>query len=206
MFPSHMIDQSLISESYVGGKLCREGDLVLNRLKAHLGIFALANQEGVISPDYSVFRTRRADKIEYFERVFRTPALRAELRIRSKGIVEGFWRLYTDDLFDIRLPVPSFAEQQAIVEHLDHTTADIDATMARTHHQIELVQEYRTRLIADVVTGKLDVRAAAAQLPDEADDQDPIEESSPLADGLDEVLYDIDESVEELAMEREVTA
>ena len=67
-------------------------------------------------------------------------------------------------------------------------------------------QEYRTRLIADVVTGKLDVRAAAAQLPEEGDDQDPIEESGPLADGLDEVLYDIDESVEELAMESEVTA
>ena len=53
--------------------------------------------------------------------------------------------------------------------------------------QIELVQEYRTRLIADVVTGKLDVRAAAAQLPDETDDQDPIEESGdPLVDGLPE--------------------
>ena len=57
-----------------------------------------------------------------------------------------------------------------------------------------------------MVTGKLDVREAAAQLPDEADDQDPIEESGPLADGLDEALYDIDESVEELAMESEVTA
>ena len=76
----------------------------------------------------------------------------------------------------------------------------------RARRQIELLQEYRTRLIADVVTGKLDVREAAAQLPDEADDQDPIEESGPLADGLDEVLYDIDESVEELAIESEVTA
>ena len=68
------------------------------------------------------------------------------------------------------------------------------------------MQEYRTRLIADVVTGKQDVREAAARLPDETDDQDPVEESGPLADGLDEVLYDIDESVEELAIESEVTA
>ena len=50
------------------------------------------------------------------------------------------------------------------------------------------------------------MREAAAQLPDETDDQAPIEESAPLADGLDEALYDIDESVEELAMESEVTA
>ena len=68
--------------------------------------------------------------------------------------------------------------------------------------QIELLQEYRTRLIADVVTGKLDVREAAAHLPDGTDDQDPIEESSTLAEGLDEAHYDADES----AMESEVTA
>ena len=56
-----------------------------------------------------------------------------------------------------------------------------------------------------MVTGKLDVREAAAHLPDEADDQDPIEGSSPLTDGIDEDLYDAEESVEELAMESEVT-
>ena len=206
LVPSHLVKQSLISDSYVGGKLCREGDLVLNRLKAHLGVFALAKQSGVISPDYSVFRNRGSDRMEYFLKVLRLPALRTELRVRAKGIVEGFWRLYTEDFFDIRLPVPSSGEQQAIIEYLDKTTADIDTAIARARRQIELVQEYRTRLIADVVTGKLDVREAAAQLPDEADDQDQIEESVPLSDGIDEALYDIDESVEELAMGSEVTA
>ena len=70
----------------------------------------------------------------------------------------------------------------------------------------QLLSEYRTRLIADVVTGKLDVRKAASQLPDEAGDRDQIEESGPLADGLDEDLFDADNSVDELATEREVTA
>ena len=102
--------------------------------------------------------------------------------------------------------VPPKDEQTAIVEHLDKTTAAIDAAIVRAQRQIELLQEYRTRLIADVVTGKLDVREAAARLPDEGDDQDPIEESGPLADGLDDALYDIDESVEKLAIESEVTA
>ena len=97
LVPSHLVEQSLISDSYVGGKLCQEGDLVLNRLKAHLGVFALAKQQGVISPDYSVFRKQGSVKMEYFFRVLRLPALRTELRIRAKGIVEGFWRLYTDD-------------------------------------------------------------------------------------------------------------
>ena len=191
---SHLVEQSLISDSYVGGKLCQEGDLVLNRLKAHLGVFALAKQLGVISPDYSVFRRRGSVKTEYFFRVLRLPGLRTELRIRAKGIVEGFWRLYTDDFFDIRLPVPPYFEQQAIVEFVDRATTNVDAAITRARHQIELVEEYCTRLIADVVTGKLDVREAAAQLPDESYEEAPIDGDGLMADNMDEELYDAEES------------
>ena len=160
LVPSHQVEQTLISDSYVGGKLCEKGDLVLNRLKAHLGVFALADQKGVISPDYSVFRKRLALEMEYFTQVLRLPALRPELRIRSKGIVEGFWRLYTGDLFDIRLPVPPVAEQVTIVDNLSRMTGKLNATIARTRRQIDLMNEYRTRLTADVVTGQLDVQEA----------------------------------------------
>ena len=124
----------------------------------------------------------------------------------SMGYGGGQPNLSLELLRSIRVATPSLLEQTAIVEHLDKATAAIDAAIVRARRQIELLQEYRTRLIADVVTGKVDVREAAAQLPDEADDQDPVEERGPLADGPDEVLYDIDESVEELAMESEVTA
>ena len=98
--------------------------------------------------------------MEYFEKVLRLTALRTELRIRSKGIVEGFWRLYTEDFFDIRLPTPPDDEQNLIIEHLNKATAEIDTAMDRARRQIDLMNEYRTRLIADVVPGKLDVREA----------------------------------------------
>ena len=78
--------------------------------------------------------------------------------------------------------------------------AVIDSAIARAHRQIDLLQEYRTRLIADVVTGKLDVREAAAQLPDEPDDQDQLQEGGPLAEGMDEDLHAPGEFAEELAM------
>ena len=64
------------------------------------------------------------------------------------------------------IPLPPLPEQTAIVAYLDKTIATIDTAIARTRHQIELLREYRTRLIADVVTGQLDVRQAAKQLPD----------------------------------------
>ena len=78
---------------------------------------------------------------------------------------------------------PPEDEQTAIVEHLHKATAATDAATTRARRQIELVEEYRTRLIADVVTGKLDVRAAAAQLPDEADGGDPTDEGESVGYG-----------------------
>ena len=106
----------------------------------------------------------------------------------------------------VRIPFPPLPEQSAIVEYLDKATSNIEAAIARARRLIELLQEYRTKLIADVVTGKLDVRDVAAHLPGEADDQAPIEESGPLADGMDENPYDADNFREELAIESEVTA
>ena len=61
---------------------------------------------------------------------------------------------------------PSIEEQQGIAQFLDQTTTAIRRTVERYREQVELVREYRTRLIADVVTGKLDVREAAAGLPE----------------------------------------
>ena len=116
-------------------------------------------------------------KTEYFEQVLRSPSCRRELRIRAKGIVEGFWRLYTDDLYDIRLPLPPEDEQQSIIGWIESVSTRTERSAASDSREIDLLREYRTRLIADVVTGKLDVREAAARLPEEADDRNPIEEA-----------------------------
>ena len=59
---------------------------------------------------------------------------------------------------NLKQPVPPLNEQAAIVNHLREVTSDIDSVINRARRQIELMEEYRTRLIADVVTGKLDVR------------------------------------------------
>ena len=56
-----------------------------------------------------------------------------------------------------------------------------DTAISRLEREIELLREYRTRLVADVVTGKLDVREAAARLPDEAP-PDTAEDDADLSD------------------------
>jgi type I restriction enzyme S subunit len=70
-------------------------------------------------------------------------------------------------LANSHIPLPPLPEQTAIVEYLDAQTAKIDTAIASLRRKIELVREYRERLIADVVTGKVDVREVAARLPEE---------------------------------------
>ena len=63
---------------------------------------------------------------------------------------------------DFRIPLPSISEQTQIVHRIDEATHDVYRAIASTSRQIDLMNEYRTRLIADVVTGQLDVRSADA--------------------------------------------
>lgn len=190
LVPSSMIEERrLMSESYVGAKICEKDDIVLNRLKAHLGVFALAAQQGLVSPDYTIFRAIRKVNPRYFELLLRTPACRVELRKRAKGIVQGFWRLYTDDFYNIRLAVPPIEEQNAIVAYLDDELRELNHAIEKINDEVELIREYRTRLISDVVTGKLNVREAAKKLPEietlETADSEPSEEDE-LFDELEE--------------------
>lgn len=71
------------------------------------------------------------------------------------------------------LPIilPPIKEQQKIVAALDLATADIRLAVADAEREVGFLQEFRTRLIADVVTGQLDIREFAATLPDTSIDQ-----------------------------------
>ncbi|MFL9824354.1 restriction endonuclease subunit S [Rhodoplanes sp. SY1] len=99
----------------------------------------------------------------------------------GKSAVPGVDR---KDLFDIIVPVPPYEEQIAIVRGIERLSQELNETISRFEHEVALVQELRMRLIADVVTGKLDVRAAAASLPETTEvetvedlDEDDLEES-----------------------------
>jgi type I restriction enzyme S subunit len=86
----------------------------------------------------------------------------------SKGVGDIQRQVFWPFLRMVQVPVPDMMEQKAIVRHVDAATADLTSSILRLEREVELLREYRTRLVADVVTGKLDVREAAARLPDEA--------------------------------------
>ena len=93
----------------------------------------------------------------------------------------GTRRLPTERWRALAVAVPSEHEQSLVVRFVDQATTKIDKGIADTRREVDLLREYRTRLIADVVTGKLDVREAAAELPE----VDPLAEDDEEADPLD---------------------
>ena len=70
-------------------------------------------------------------------------------------------------LRDFSFAIPPTDEAAAIAAYLESETAESQTTISRLEREIDLLREYRTRLIADVVTGKLDIRETATRLPEE---------------------------------------
>ena len=95
----------------------------------------------------------------YLARTLQSKAVAYQFHVRANGVTR--YGLTHAGIKSVLVPLPPLPEQRGIVKYLNKTTTEIDYAIARAHLQIELIEEYRTRLIADVVTGKLDVREAA---------------------------------------------
>lgn len=159
LVPAKELDvQTLQSESYDGAKLCQKGDLVQNRLKAHLAVFAVAPCDGLVSPDYSVFRLQNSENQPvYFERLFKTPNYLGEFNRRVRGIVVGFLRLYSEDFNAIPALVPPCDEQAEIVRFIETTNKDFEDIRAKIDAEIAMLRELKAITVASAVTGKIKV-------------------------------------------------
>lgn len=105
----------------------------------------------------------------------------------NDGHISTIAHLTGEKLRGARFQFPPLEEQAAIVRELDCISAATERAVKAAEREISLLHEYRTRLIADVVTGKLDVREAAGRLPLELDEQETAELDDPEAiDILDE--------------------
>jgi len=142
-------------------KLVMPDDIAYNKMRAWQGAVGVSRYRGIVSPAYIVVRLRGANNADYFHFLFRTPGFAKEAERWSYGITSDMWSLRSEHFKMIYSCIPPRPEQDAIVCFLDEATADINKAIDRARREIALIREYRTRLIADVVTGKLDVRGLA---------------------------------------------
>jgi type I restriction enzyme S subunit len=154
-------------------------------------------------PDYAWIRPR------YLQLAMMSPPARAQLTEESKGTtMEG---LNMQILGRLLLGIPPLLEQDAILAAVHAETDQLSKAMHAANRNITLLREYRTRLIADVVTGKLDVREAAAQLPEEPDEpsEGGAKDFSPLQDdgnGLTDEGKDTEEDDLETVLQEAILA
>ena len=135
----------------------------------HDGVFALIGRQGALcgnvhlasgqfwaSEHAMVASLKAPNNIHWFVDLLRT----MNLNQYSEAAAQP--GLAVDHIVNLCIPVPPKDEQEAIARYLGDEFNDLDTAIARARRQIDLLREYRERLISDVVTGKLDVREARA--------------------------------------------
>jgi len=172
-------------EAHFDGQVKRfqAGDVLFGKLRPYLAKVVRPKQSGVCVGEFLVLRARTIIAPFYLEVVLRSAPAIDFVNSSTYGakMPRAEWAFVGAVLF----PVPPLFEQTAIVEYLDAQTAKLDTAIAAARREIELLREYRERLIADVVTGKVDVREVAAQLPEEpAEEEAGTEEEEPVAEEL----------------------
>lgn len=146
--------------------IVKKGDLIANKLLAWMGAIGVSHYDGVTSPAYDILMPTVDLESDYYHHLFRTKACLQLFKQRSRGIMDMRLRLYFDQFGQIPVPVPPIEDQRRIISWYNDASIELNHAINDVRHEIELFHEYRTRLIADVVTGKLDVREAAANLPE----------------------------------------
>jgi type I restriction enzyme, S subunit len=140
--------------SYVGSKLCRPGDIVINTLWAWMAALGASRNVGIVSPAYGVYRPHRADSFNpaYLDYLLRTRAYVAEYIGRSTGIRSSRLRLYPNQFLDIALLQPPRPEQDQIVAYLRAQDAQIARFIKAKRELIALMAETQYLRFDRVVT------------------------------------------------------
>ncbi len=189
VLPKGMCAQKYVSPggSLEALKLVLQDDYVIS-LRSFQGGIEHSEYEGIVSPAYTVIRLRRGfcnrDLQTYYRVLFKTTNFITLLNTAISGIRDGK-NISFVDFADLELPVPPVSELGDLLRAFD----DYQSFASISEREIELIREYRTRLIADVVTGQVDVRGL--EVPE------TVEEAFPeTADELD-ALDDLDDEATE---------
>lgn len=175
--------------------LPRLGDVLLT-MEAPLGNVALVDREDVAFAQRVVRFRMDPERLlpEFALHAFMSSYFQNQLKVRATGSTAH--GIKASKLPQILVLVPPLDEQRQIMTHLRRELGPIDAAIARALREIELTREYRIRLVADVVTGKLDVREAARELPDEVDELAPTEDLE--GEGPQDLRGDLEDDAEEV--------
>lgn len=149
--------RTMQAESLIGYKLVQINDLVFNKLNPSLARFGCSAYNGITSPDFAVYRPNNFAITKYLEYLLKTDKYAMQYARMAGGVGDGFSRLYTNQLYEIKVALPKLSEQKEIVDYLDNKCAQIDELISAKQSQIEMLESYKKSLIYEFVTGKKEV-------------------------------------------------
>lgn len=141
-----------------GYKIVERDDIIVNIILCWMGAIGRSAYSGVTSPAYDIYTPLQNVSSKYYHYLFRTSRFSGQCYIAGRGIMAMRWRTYSSQFRNIYVPVPSFEEQLEIANYLDNFCNEQDSLISKIEKEIKLLQEYRTCLISNIVTGKIDIR------------------------------------------------
>lgn len=150
-------NHNFIPDDLSGYKLVKKGQFAINKMKSWQGSYGVSQYQGIVSPAYYVCDLNFDNK-RFFNEAIRSQVYIPFFTQYSKGIRVGQWDLSPIGLKSIPFIEPPIEEQQEIVEYIDAATTKADKMIVELTNHVESMKEYKQRLIADVVTGKINVQ------------------------------------------------
>lgn len=165
VIPQDMYDNRVVvvNKDFDKLKLVKCGDFVIS-LRSFQGGIEYAYYQGIISAAYTILTPKDKRNSEYFKHLFKSHDFIQLLQTCVTGIREGQNINYAM-LAKHFIPIPPIEEQQKIVLYIKNRLYVIDEYISKLKAEINYLQEYKQRLISDVVTGKVDVRGV--EIPNE---------------------------------------
>lgn len=156
------VDDKEANHNYVpddlsGYKMVKKGQFAMNKMKAWQGSYGVSDYTGIVSPAYFIFDID-FDNLKYFHYAIRSKVYVNFFAQASDGIRVGQWDLQMDKMKEIPFIVPPADEQIQIVEYIESALPKYDDAICVLREEIRGLEELKTKLISDVVTGKIDVR------------------------------------------------
>ena len=138
-------------------RVCK-GDFVVNSRSDRKGSCGFSQYDGSVSLINTVLIPRKNIFGRYYHYVFRSNDFIEEFYRLGRGIVADLWTTRYTEQRNIMIPVPPIEEQQKMVDFIDKRASKIDQLIEELTNQVGYLKEYKQRLIADVVTGKINVQ------------------------------------------------
>lgn len=166
-------------------RIVKEGDIIVSTVRTYLKAIMHINVDTenlIVSTGFAVLRPRKNVLSEFLNYAIRANYFIGKVVSESNGV--SYPAINSTKLITLKIAIPMIGEQKKIVQFIDSETAIINTTISKIEKELALIEEYKTALIAEAVTGKIDVRGYEVPEISEEETYEEIEDPDSYRDSM----------------------